>query len=205
MTERHVYVVDDDDAIRASLEALLPLVQDCTISTYASGDAFLAIAETLEPGCLLLDLRMPGSGGLDLLRVVREMPGRFVPIMMTGHGAVADAVEAMKLGAFDFIAKERQFETLPPILESAFQHLESTCSVLRAQARATALLGTLSQRECEVLSALLDGQANKGIAHRLSISPRTVEVHRAKMMEKLGARNLQEALRIAFAGGMVAP
>ncbi len=120
MSERFVYVVDDDRSIRASLEILLPLMQECTPISFENGDAFVAKAEELEPGCLLLDLRMPGRGGIEVLDAIQSMPGRFVPIMMSGHGEIADAVSAMKLGAFDFIAKERQFHNLGPILESAF-------------------------------------------------------------------------------------
>ncbi|MBT0670561.1 response regulator transcription factor [Novosphingobium profundi] len=203
MSERLVYVVDDDKAIRASLEALIPLLHACSIVEFGSGEDFISKAGSLEPGCLLLDLCMPVTSGLDVLRFTQGMPGQFVPVMMSGRGEIADAVTAMKMGAFDFITKDRQFQNLAPVLDRAFEHLETTGSVLRAKDKAGSLLKTLSQREREVLNALIDGQGNKGIAHRLNISPRTVEVHRAKMMEKLGARNLQEALRIAFAGGMI--
>ena len=191
MTSRRIYIVDDDLAVRTSLEYLLAMIGDSRITCFDSGDTFLEAASLLEPGCLLLDLHMPGTSGLQVLSTVGGRPTRFVPIVLTGEGDVSVAVQAMKLGAVDFIEKPCDHHKLMSAVESAFLQ------------QAVSLLEQLSPRELDVLKGLIDGQSNKIIAHALDISPRTVEIYRAKLMEKLQVRSLSEVLRIAFAAGLV--
>ncbi len=203
MTFRRIYIVDDDLAVRTSLEYLLAMIGDSRITCFDSGDAFLEAAPLLEPGCLLLDLQMPGASGLQVLSTVGGRPTRFVPIVLTGEGDVSVAVQAMKLGAIDFIEKPCDHLKLMNAVESAFTHQAASTAEERRKEKAISLLEQLSPRELDVLKGLIDGQSNKIIAHALDISPRTVEIYRAKLMEKLQVRSLSEVLRIAFAAGLV--
>ncbi|MDB5721105.1 MAG: fixJ [Alphaproteobacteria bacterium] len=202
MTTRSIYIVDDDDAVRASLHSLLSVRPDTLIRGYRSGDAFLAAIDELEPGCILLDFHMPGATGLDVLRAVQGRPG-FVAIILTGRGDIALAVEAMKAGAVDFIEKPYQFAELSAALEAAYAKLEESNAETARAGAAAAKLDALSSREQDVLKGLIEGRSNKLIAYDLDISPRTVEIYRANVMTKLGVRSLSEALRIAFAAGLV--
>ncbi|MDB5670283.1 MAG: fixJ [Alphaproteobacteria bacterium] len=202
MTTRSIYIVDDDDAVRASLHSLLSVRPDTLIRGYRSGDAFLAAIDELEPGCILLDFHMPGATGLDVLRAVQGRPG-FVAIILTGRGDIALAVEAMKAGALDFIEKPYQFAELSAALEAAYAKLEESNAETARAGAAAAKLDALSSREQDVLKGLIEGRSNKLIAYDLDISPRTVEIYRANVMTKLGVRSLSEALRIAFAAGLV--
>ena len=198
---RTIYIVDDDDAVRASLHSLLSVRSDLVIRTYRSGDAFLAEAEELDPGVLLLDFHMPGSTGLDVLRAMQGN-SRFVAIILTGQGNVGLAVQAMKAGALDFIEKPYEADQLMMIIDTAFSRLEEdTESAARVDA-AKGKIAKLSPRETDVLKGLIEGRANKVIAYDLDISPRTVEIYRANLMDKLEVRSLSEALRIAFAAGL---
>jgi two-component system response regulator FixJ len=202
MTTRSIYIVDDDDAVRASLHSLLSVRPDTLIRGYRSGDAFLACIDELEPGCILLDFHMPGATGLDVLRAFQDRPG-FVTIILTGRGDIALAVEAMKAGAQDFIEKPYQFQELSDALEAAYAKLEEAHAETARADAAAAKLEALSAREQDVLKGLIEGRSNKLIAYDLDISPRTVEIYRANVMTKLGVRSLSEALRIAFAAGLV--
>jgi two-component system response regulator FixJ len=202
MTTRSIYIVDDDDAVRASLHSLLSVRPDTLIRGYRSGDAFLGAIDELEPGCVLLDFHMPGASGLDVLKAIQGRKG-FVAIILTGRGDIALAVEAMKAGAQDFIEKPYQFEELSAALEKAYAKLEESHAEAARTGAAAARLEALSARELDVLKGLIEGRSNKLIAYDLDISPRTVEIYRANVMTKLGVRSLSEALRIAFAAGLL--
>jgi two-component system response regulator FixJ len=198
---RTAYIVDDDDAVRASLHSLLSLLPNLVLRSYRSGDAFLEDVSELDPGVLLLDFHMPGSTGLDVLNAIKGKHV-FAPVVLTGQGNVTLAVQAMQAGAIDFIEKPYEADLLMELIESAFQQLErNTESVARVEA-AKARIDRLSPRETDVLKGLIGGRSNKVIAYDLDISPRTVEIYRANLMDKLEVRSLSEALRIAFAAGL---
>ena len=201
---RHIYVVDDDDAVRASLQGLLSLQANLIIRGFRSGDAFLAEAEELDAGVLLLDVHMPGSSGMDVLKALgRGTTPRFVTVILTGQGNVSMAVAAMKAGALDFIEKPYEVPHLLHAIERAFSRCEQSTAEAERIELAKARLSKLSSRETDVLKGLIDGRPNKVIAHELNLSPRTVEIYRANLMDKLDVRSLSEALRIAFAAGLV--
>ena len=158
-------------------------------------------APELDPGCVLLNFNLPGANGIEVMRRAVGDP-KFAFVVLTGHGQVSVAVQAMKAGATDFLEKPCDFPQLMEAVGNAFGQLESS-NVQGGPAKDAAdKLALLSTRELEVLRGLVAGDANKIIAHRLGISPRTVEIHRANMAEKLGAKSLSEALRIAFLGGV---
>lgn len=196
-----IYIVDDDDAVRASLHSLLSLRSDLVIRAFRSGDMFLESLSDLDPGVLLLDFHMPGSTGLDVLNSVSNDP-RFVSIILTGQGNVGLAVQAMKAGALDFIEKPYEAEFLMTAIDLAFSRLEEGNEAASRVNVAETKIAKLSPRERDVLKGLIEGRSNKIIAYELDISPRTVEIYRANLMEKLEVRSLSEALRIAFAAGM---
>lgn len=201
---RNVYVVDDDDAVRASLHSLLSLQSNLMVWSFRSGDALLERISELDSGVLLLDYHMPGLSGLDVLGALNgHVAATFATVMLTGEGNVALAVHAMKAGAVDFIEKPYQAELLLATIDTAFARLadDSVAAALGQEARAK--IDALSPRERDVLMGLIEGRANKVIAHDLGISPRTVEIYRANLMTKLGVRSLPEALRIAFAAGLI--
>jgi len=198
---RTIYIVDDDDAVRASLHSLLSVRQDMIVRGYRSGDAFLSEAAELDPGVVLLDFHMPGSTGLDVLTTLDRNP-KFVPIILTGQGNVSLAVQAMKAGALDFIEKPYEAEFLLQLIENAFARLEEGHEAATRIGAAESKIAKLSPRETDVLKGLIEGRSNKIIAYELDISPRTVEIYRANLMDKLEVRSLSEALRIAFAAGL---
>lgn len=201
MTEKQVYVVDDDEAIRRSLSFMLR-TSGHKVDLFTQGEEFLKVVARLEPGCVLLDIRMPGMDGLEVQQALAEHGVTLPVIIMTGHGDVALAVRAMKAGAIDFIEKPFEKATLMSALEQGFARLgESDVRRLRAQEAATRL-EALTPRERDVLKGLVEGLPNKSIAYDLGISPRTVEIHRANLMTKLEVKSLSEALRIAFAAGL---
>jgi len=196
-----VYVVDDDEAVRDSLSALLE-ANGYTSRAFSSAQEFLTAAPTLRPGCLIADIRMPGMDGLEMQR---RLIGRALPfplIVVTGHGDVPLAVRAMKAGAIDFIEKPFAADTILDSVKSALGRLVEPRDQNALAATATARLEALSPREREVMEGLLAGLPNKSIAYDLGISPRTVEIHRARVMEKMGARSLSELVRLGLAGGL---
>jgi two-component system, LuxR family, response regulator FixJ len=199
---RTIYIVDDDDAVRASLHSLLSVRGDLVIRSYRSGDAFLEEADDLDPGVLLLDFHMPGASGLDVLNIVGNR-ATFAAIILTGQGNVGLAVQAMKAGALDFIEKPYEADQLMQIIDTAFSRLEHNSDAAARIDSAKAKIAKLSPRECDVLMGLIEGRSNKVIAYELDISPRTVEIYRANLMEKLEVRSLSEALRVAFAAGLI--
>ncbi|MBN8874258.1 MAG: response regulator transcription factor [Rhodospirillales bacterium] len=192
-----VHVVDDDDAVRDSLAFLLES-SDFTVRTYASAADFLAVAAQFRTGCLLTDVRMPGMDGLTLQTQLAALGCRLPVIVMTGHGDVPIAVQALKNGASDFLEKPFDDDTLLAAVRGAI-----TESLRAEQAAASAAelgerLAALTPREREVMERLVAGQANKTIAFDLGTSPRTVEVQRARVMEKMGARSLAELVRMSL-------
>jgi two-component system response regulator FixJ len=201
---RSIYIVDDDDAVRASLHTLLSLRSDVIVRSFRTGDQFIAAVPQLDSGVALLDFHMPGTNGLDVLAALREAEtSKFAAIMLTGEGNVMLAVQAMKAGALDFIEKPYEAATLLGTVDAAFAHLEQASIAVTHSAQARARIDALSPRERDVLMGLIEGRANKVIAYELDISPRTVEVYRANLMTKLAVRSLPEALRVAFAAGMI--
>jgi two-component system response regulator FixJ len=195
-----VYIVDDDDAVGRSLENLLEAV-DFSAMAFATPQDFLGVAPGLPPGCVLLDLKMPELNGLEVQQRLCEMNVALPVILMTGQGDIRSAVAAMKAGAVDFIEKPYDDDALLQIIESV---LKSTVKIDRSAERAAARerVGHLTPRERQVLDALVAGHVNKAIAFELGISVRTVEVHRARMMDRLGVHQFAEALRLAVLAGL---
>jgi two-component system response regulator FixJ len=202
---RTIYVVDDDDPVRASVQGLLTLQPNLIVRGYRSGTAFLEGVKELDPGVLLLDFHMPGASGLDVLKTLNDGAKKrtFTTVILTGQGSIDIAVQAMKAGAVDFLEKPYEPERLLQVVENAFVRLETDTAALANIEAAQAKIAKLSPREAEVLKQLIEGLPNKMIAHSLDLSPRTVEIYRANVMEKLGVRSLSEALRIAFAAGLI--
>ena len=201
---RNIYLVDDDDAVRASLHGLLSLRSDVAVRIFRSGDQFLTDSNDLESGVLLLDYHMPGKNGLEVMEELRaHLPGRFPVVMLTGEGNIDIAVRAMKAGAFDFLEKPYKPEALLETVDKAFAQMEHANAGSAQAESAKARVDALSPRERDVLTGLIEGRSNKIIAYELSISPRTVEIYRANLMTKMGVRSLSEALRIAFAAGLI--
>ena len=200
---KRAYVVDDDEAFRKSLELLLS-AHGWTVESFDSPKAFVARSADLEPGLLLLDLHLPGTSGLELLESGIPELDRFAVIMVTGSGEIRTAVRTIRAGAIDFI--EKPFAS-PDLLE----RLDSLDSTLADSLRAKALamesrrqIDSLSPRERDVLERLLSGASNKLIGRSLCLSPRTVEMHRAKMLQRLGVETTAEALEIARRAGLAA-
>jgi two-component system response regulator FixJ len=196
-----VYIVDDDEAVRDSLSILLES-KGYRVRSFGSAPEFLAAAPLLPIGCLIVDIRMPEMNGLELQERLRARALDFPLIIITGHANVPLAVRAMKVGAVDFIEKPFASETLLDSLDGALLRLASPSERDPATHTAAAKLALLSSREREVLEGLLAGLPNKSIAYDLAISPRTVEIHRARVMDKMGARSLSELIRLALAAGM---
>jgi two-component system response regulator FixJ len=199
--ERRVYIVDDDEAVRDSLAILLES-KDYEVRSFGSAPEFLAAAPSLPVGCLIVDVRMPEMDGLELQQRLIERALDLPMIVITGHGEVPLAVRAMKAGAIDFIEKPFAPDAILDSLAAAYSRLASSDEQDPAKAVATSKLALLSLREREVLDGLLAGLPNKSIAYDLKISPRTVEIHRARVMDKMGARSLSELIRLALAAGV---
>lgn len=199
---RPLYIVDDDEPARKSLHALLLLRSELVIRDFASGDDFLAAADTLDPGVVLLDVHMQGASGMDVLAELGKRERPFVCVMITGHGNIAMAVAAMKGGAIDFLQKPYDHGELIETIDRAYAQLEQAGAEAARTLAAQEDIARLAPREIEVLRGLISGKVNKVIAHELNISPRTVEVYRANLMTKLHVRTLADALRIAFAAGL---
>ena len=195
---RLVHLVDDDEAIRRSVGFMLK-TSGFHVRAYESGVELLKTAPELEPGCIRLDIRMPGMDGLEVQEALRSKGVTLPVIIMTGHGDVSLAVQAMKAGAVDFIEKPFEKAVLISAIDQALDQLKRSAASRERSDEALVRLQALTPREREVLDGLAKGLPNKTIAYDLGISPRTVEIHRANLMSKLGARSLSEALRLAFA------
>ncbi len=201
LNERIVHVVDDDPAFRRSVEVLLESAGFATCA-YASALVVLDAASQLSGGCILLDIQMPGMNGLELQARFNELGIRLPVIVMTGQGDVATAVQAMKAGAIDFIEKPFADDLLLSTIETALATAAGRASRKRTIGDAAALIAMLSPRERQVLEGILAGRSSKMIAHDFGISTRTVEVHRARMLERLGTRGIAEAIRLAVMAGL---
>ncbi len=198
MTDYPVYLIDDDDGVRRSVGFMLK-TSGYRVKAFESGEELLSHLRDLEPGYILLDVRMPGRDGLEIQAELRERGVTYPVIVMTGHGDVDMAVKAMKSGASDFIEKPFGKSTLLGALENAGNRLADNGLRHARRDEAQVLINGLTQRETEVLAGLVKGYPNKTIGYDLGISPRTVEIHRANVMNKLEVHNLSDLLRIAFA------
>ncbi len=192
-----IFVVDDDEAIRDSLAVLLKTV-DLNATTFSSGDEFLEAYDPGWEGCILLDIRMPGTSGMEVQKRLAESGCSIPVIFITGHGDIPMAVEAMHGGAFDFIQKPFRDQDL---LDRIDQALTTSNEQEQQSARKKSVqnqLQTLTPREQEVMQLVVHGSANKVIAMDLGVSQRTVEIHRARVMEKMQARSLAQLVRMAL-------
>lgn len=196
-----VHVVDDDDGVRRSLDFLLSHA-GYEVIRWDGAEIFLKRADKLIPACALLDIRMPGMDGLELQQEMKAKGFNFPVIVLSGHGDIAMAVQAMQAGAVDFLQKPTDREHVLAAVKRAFDSI-TDCEEQRNRADwAKTQIGQLTLREQEVLDGLACGYPNKTIAYDLGISARTVEVYRANVMEKLAVTSFADALRIAFAAGL---
>jgi len=197
-----VHVIDDDEALRESLAFLLGTVH-LAVRTYESATAFLDALPRADPGCIITDVRMPGISGVELLRRLKNLEAAFPVIVITGHGDVPLAVEAMKLGAVDFLEKPFEDDALIAAVQSALGRHEHDARRAAEKAETFERIASLSERERQVLEGLVAGNPNKTIAFDLGISPRTVEIYRANVMTKMKAKSLSELVRMALLGGLL--
>ncbi len=197
-----MHIVDDDDAVRQSLAFLLSSAGPAVRLYDSATRRFLPASHSAQGGCLITDMRMPGMSGLELLHELRAKARAMPAIVITGHGDVPLAVEAMKAGAVDFIEKPFEEEA---ILNAVRRALEQSTDENGDGNIVAARLATLSERERQVLEGLVAGQPNKTIAHGLGISPRTVEVYRANLMAKMQAKSLSELIRMAILADVKPP
>jgi two-component system response regulator FixJ len=200
MSRGKVYVVDDDEAMRDSLEFLLGSAEfDVTI--FESAQHFLDAVSGVGFGCVLSDVRMPGIDGIELLKRLKASHSAFPVLIMTGHGDVPLAVEAMKLGAVDFVEKPFEDDRLIGMIDAALRQAQSSARTEAATLDVTARIAALSPRERQVMDGLIAGLSNKLIAREYDISPRTIEVYRANVMTKMQANSLSELVRLAIRAG----
>jgi two-component system, LuxR family, response regulator FixJ len=193
--ETTVYIVDDDQAMRKSLHWLIESV-GLNVETFPSARRFLESYRPGRPGCLVLDMRMPGISGLDLQEKLAEQQINLPVIIITGHGDVPMAVRAMKAGAIDFIEKPFNDQVLLDRIQSALEQDAELRSSQALRAEVAARLALLTPREREVMDMVVEGKPNKVIAAQLGVSAKTVEAHRAKVMEKMQARALADLIRM---------
>ena len=201
MGEKRVYLVDDEAAVRRSVGFMLK-TSGYEVESFESGEAFLKVAAQLEPGCVLLDVRLGAMDGLGVQQALKDKGVVLPVIIITGHGDVGLAVRAMKAGAVDFLEKPFEKAAVVAALEQALRRNDGRAELNRLADQARAQLNGLTPRERDVLNGLVEGQSNKVIAYDLGISPRTVEIHRANLMSKLGVASLSDALKIAFTARM---
>jgi two-component system response regulator FixJ len=197
-----VHIIDDDEALRKSMAFLMKSVR-IAAQTYESATSFLQTGGSATAGCIVTDVRMPDMSGIDLLRELRKKGSPLPVIVMTGHGDVPLAVEAMKLGAFDFLEKPFDDEVLITSVRNALGRGQQAAKRDAERTKAHDKLERLSPRERQVLEGLVLGKANKVIAYDLAISPRTVELYRANVMTKMDAASLSDLVRMAIAAGIV--
>ena len=197
-----VHVIDDDEAVRQSLKFLLESAS-IGVETHASAPEFLRLLPEMEPACVITDVRMPNISGIDLLRRLRELKRGIPVIVITGHGDVALAVEAMKIGAADFLEKPFDDEALLASVRFAINSHGREQQRHNERGEVEGRLATLSKRERDVLDGLVAGLANKQIAFELGISPRTIEIYRANLMTKMQAASLSDLVRMALIAGIL--
>ena len=190
-----VFIVDDDAAIRIAMQALMESV-DIRHEIFGSADEFLEKVSVQRPGCLVLDIRMPGLGGLELQEELIKRESTLPIIFITGHGDVPMAVEAMQKGAVDFIQKPFRDQELLDRIREALTTDEERREAQQQQAEVSARLERLTNREREVFELVVTGKPNKVIAYELGVSQRTVEIHRARVMEKMQARSLADLVKM---------
>jgi two-component system response regulator FixJ len=192
-----VYIVDDDEAVRDSLRLLLKSV-GLSASALPTAQAFLASYSPHQSGCLVLDVRMPGMSGLDLQQQL-NIRGAIIPVIfITGHGDIPMAVEAMQQGAFDFLQKPFRDQDLIDRIQRALAKDQTNRAELKERGRTRERLESLTPREREVLTLVTSGKANKVMAGDLGVSQRTVEIHRARVMEKMAATSLAQLVRMVM-------
>jgi len=197
-TEQTVFVVDDDQAIRHAMRLLMESVgHECEV--FESANEFIEKVPNDRPGCLLLDIRMPGMSGLELQEKLAQQGSTLPIIFITGHGDVPMAVDAMQNGAFDFIQKPFRDQELLDRISDVLKVEESQRSELEKLGNINERIAKLTNREREVMDLVVTGKANKVIAYELSVSQRTVEIHRARVMEKMEARSLADLVRMHIA------
>ncbi|QQD17400.1 response regulator transcription factor [Spongiibacter nanhainus] len=197
-TEATVYLVEDDDAVRDSLQMVLESVGH-KVAAYSRGDAFLEDFSTEMAGCMVLDIRMPGMNGMELQRQLNSRNSILPIIFVTGHGDVPMAVEAMQKGAVDFVQKPYREEELLGKIQQAIAADAESRAELAEKHKIVERLQELTPREKQVMDLMIEGKANKVIAFDLDISQRTVEIHRARVMEKMGVRSLAHLVRMVMA------
>ncbi len=202
MSDPVIYVIDDDESVRDSLDFLLRSSQ-FLVKTYDSAAAFIETLPDIAFGCIITDVRMPGLSGIELLKQLRERDVKFPVIVMTGHGDVPLAVEAMKIGAADFFEKPFDSDSIVAAVRAALSNSEKDADREAERRELHARLATLSPRERDVLGGLVAGNPNKTIAHDLGISPRTVEIYRANVMTKMKAGSVSELVRMALIAGLL--
>jgi two-component system, LuxR family, response regulator FixJ len=202
MPKGKVYVIDDDEAMRHSLEFLLNSA-DFEVALFESAQAFLDGLAGLEFGCVVSDVRMPGIDGMEMLRHLKSAQSSFPVIIMTGHGDVPLAVEAMKLGAVDFLEKPFDDDLLIAMVDAGLKRAEPEARNEAATREIAERVATLSPRERQVMDGLVAGLSNKAIAREYDISPRTIEVYRANVMTKMQAGSLSELVRFAMRAGVL--
>ena len=193
--EPTVFIIDDDEAVRRFLSGLIASV-GLHVETYASAQEFLDADEPSQPGCLLLDIRMPGMSGLELQKELASRNIRIPIIMLTGHGNVQVAVHAMKAGAVDFIEKPFNNELLLDRIQMAVAESVDADTTRVKRDEIAHRMELLTPRERQVLDIVAAGETNKGIARRLDISEKTVEIHRARVMEKMQAKSLADLVKM---------
>jgi two-component system, LuxR family, response regulator FixJ len=197
-----VYVIDDDDAMRDSLDYLLGAA-DFHVTLFESAQQFLNALPTIDFGCVVSDVRMPGIDGIALLKHLKACGSLFPVVIMTGHGDVPLAVEAMKLGALDFLEKPFEDNRLIEMIEAALRQAEPIAKSEAVVSEIQSRIASLSPRERQVMDGLIAGLSNKLIAREYDISPRTIEVYRANVMTKMQAASLSELVRLAMRGGVL--
>jgi two-component system response regulator FixJ len=200
MPRGKIYVIDDDEAMRHSLEFLLNSA-DFEVVLFESAQNFLNKLDGLDFGCVVSDVRMPGIDGIEMLRRLKSAQCRFPVIIMTGHGDVPLAVEAMKLGAVDFLEKPFDDDLLIAMVDSGLKRAEPEARNETITRQIAERVATLSPRERQVMDGLVAGLSNKAIAREYDISPRTIEVYRANVMTKMQAGSLSELVRLAMRAG----
>ena len=203
MAKSNVYIVDDDDGVRDSLQILLE-ASGYRARGFASPRDFLDAVGMIDFGCLLVDLQMPGMDGLELQHRLQALNVRLPVVVVTAHGDIATAVEAMRAGAIDFVEKPFTDDAILASIRMALAERPKPKAEDQTRLAILERLKILSPREREVLDGMVAGHPNKVIAFNLSLSPRTVEIHRARVMDKMQARSLSELVRLAIAAGIAA-
>ena len=198
MSDATVFIVDDDQAVARSLRWLIETVR-LKVETFASAQAFLDSYDETKPGCLVLDVRMPGMSGLELQERLAARRDYHLPIIfITGHGDVQMAVRAVQAGAYDFVEKPFNDQDLLDRIQRAIAHDAGQRNKEEQLSQLKALFASLTPREREVLDLVVEGMSNKAIANTLGLSAKTVEVHRAKVMEKMHARSISDLVKLAM-------